>query len=182
MKKLIISFLAICFVLLAITPFVGNIDEANAFVGEPTCAPNDGCLPSCFIDFGVDDPDCLPGCVVDGSAGLIPCGRSCDDGLTAMDEAAPCTLCHAILMSQLIVEFLLKMAGIASVIVIALGGFLYMFAAGSQGLIGTAKSMLKSVLIGFILVFIAWILIDTIMLTFGYIDPLGYGKWHVINC
>ncbi|MCK5491100.1 MAG: hypothetical protein KAI67_04620 [Candidatus Pacebacteria bacterium] len=182
MKKFIKTFLVVCFVLLTATFFAGNVDEAHAvFLGEPTCAANDGCLPSCLVDFGVDDPDCLPGCVVDGSAGLIPCGRSCDDGLTAMDEAAPCTLCHGILMSQLIVEFLLKMAGIASVLAIALGGFLYMFAAGSQGLTSTAKSILKSVLIGFILVFIAWVLIDTIMTTFGYIDPLG-GEWHVMDC
>jgi len=181
MKNIIKVFLTLLFVVLIIFPFVGNISEVHAGVSTPTCANGDGCLPSCLVDFGFEDPDCLPGCEVSGTAGLIPCGRSCDDTDTAWEEDQPCTLCHLILMSQLIIEFMVKLAGVAAMIAIAIGGFLYMFAAGKQGAIDTAKSMIKNVLIGFIIVFIAWALIDTVLTLFGYIDPVG-GEWYKMDC
>ncbi|MCK4918864.1 MAG: hypothetical protein KAS01_00590 [Candidatus Pacebacteria bacterium] len=175
MKKIIKAFLTLFFVVLIVSPFVGNISEVHAGIGTPTPAAGDGCLP----DTG--DPDCVAGCEVSGSAGLIPCGKSCDDPDTAWEEDQACTLCHGILMSQLIIEFLVKLAGIAAMIAIAIGGFLYMFAAGKQGAIDTAKSMIKNVLIGFIIVFIAWALIDTVLTMFGYIDPIG-GEWYEMDC
>ncbi len=176
MKSIIKIFLIFLIFFSVTISFVGNATEVNAGVGVPTCAGGDGCLPTC-----VADPDCVAGCVVDGTAGLIPCGRSCDDSTTAWNESEDCTLCHGILMSQLIIEFLVKLAGVAAMIAIAIGGFLYMFAAGNQGAIDTAKSVIKNVLIGFILVFIAWALIDTILTMFGYIDPVG-GDWYEMDC
>ena len=84
-------------------------------------------------------------------------------------------------MGQLIIEFLVRLAGAAAMIAIAIGGFLYVFAAGRTEMITKAKSMIKYVLIGFIVIFIAWAVVDSILTTTGYIDPLG-GDWHVIKC
>ncbi len=121
-------------------------------------------------------------CVVQAdTAGLVPCGKEFNDPATAWNECDSCTLCRLILMGQLIIEFLVKMAAIAALVSIAFGGFLYVFAVGSQGTIGTAKSMIKYTLLGFVIVFIAWALINTIIATTGYIDPLG-GNWYAINC
>ncbi len=181
MKNIIKVFLTLLFVFFAMFPFIGNISEVNAGIGTPTPAAGDGCLP----DTG--DPDCVnmgvPGACpnIDDTAGLIPCGRNYNDLDTTWDECAPCNLCSVILMSQLIIEFMVKLAGVAAMIAIAIGGFLYMFAAGKQGAIDTAKSMIKYVLIGFIIVFIAWALIDTVLTMFGYIDPIG-GEWYEIDC
>jgi len=84
-------------------------------------------------------------------------------------------------MGQLIIEFFVKMAAIAALVFIALGGLLYVFAIGSSSLIEKAKSMIKYTLIGFVVIFIAWALINTIIATTGYSDPMG-GEWYVINC
>ncbi len=182
MKKINKIFLALLAISFVVLPLIGFSHNASAVLGTPTCAPNNGCLPSCLVDTGIADPDCLPGCEVSGSGGLIPCGKSCDDPDTAdWEEDKPCNLCSMVLMGQLIIEFLLKIAAVAAVLSIAAGGFLYMFAAGNQGTIEKAKSMIKYVLIGFLIVFIAWALIDTILVMFGYIDPIG-GEWYSINC
>src|SRR5680860_288791 len=128
MKNIIKAFLILFIIISVIAPSMGNVTEVDAAIGVPTPAANDGCLPD------TNDPDCDPNCVVDGSAGLIPCGRNCDDrDTTYTNESDDCTLCHGMLMGQLIIEFMVKIAGIAAMIAIAIGGFLYMFAIGNQG-------------------------------------------------
>ena len=121
-------------------------------------------------------------CVVKAdTAGLVPCGKGFDDPATTWNECNPCNFCYLILMGQLIIEFFVKMAAIAALVSIAFGGFLYVFSIGSQNTIEKAKSMIKYTLIGFVVIFIAWALINTIIATTGYSDPMG-GEWYVINC
>jgi hypothetical protein len=61
------------------------------------------------------------------------------------------------------------------------GGFLHISAAGSQETIKKAKSIIKYAIIGFIVIFLAWSIIDSVLAMAGYIDPIG-GEWHAINC
>ena len=152
--------------------------NANVVLGAPTCASGDGCKPSCAADL-----DCDPAtCSISGSGGLIPCGKSCDDpDTTKWDERDPCTLCHLILMGQLIIEFLVRMAAIFALLAIIGGGLVYIFSIGSASTIEKAKGIIKYALLGFVVVFIAWAVIGTILTSMGYIDPLG-GDWHMMDC
>ena len=120
-----------------------------------------------------------PDCATEG--GLIPCGRSCNDPGTGRNECVDCTLCHLILMGQLIIEFLVKMAAIFAILALVGGGLVYVFAAGNQGTIEKAKTMIKYALLGFVVVFIAWAVISSILATMGYIDPIG-GEWYMMDC
>jgi streptogramin lyase len=113
--------------------------------------------------------------------GLVPCGREDDDGSTPWVESDPCTFCHLILMTQLIIEFLVKLAGIVAMLAIALGGLLYIFSAGNQSRMESAKTGIKYALIGFVIIFIAWAVVGTLLAMLGYIDPLN-GEWYVVNC
>lgn len=185
MKKTNKIFLTLFAIIFFAMPLLGFSHNANAQLGTPTCASGDGCLPfpACggTAPYGAD-LDCNPStCSISGIGGLIPCGKNCDDPDTTWVETKPCNLCKMILMGQLIIEFLLKISAVAAILAIALGGMLYVFAAGSQGTIEKAKSMIKYVIVGFIIVFIAWALVDTILVMFGYIDPIG-GEWYSINC
>jgi len=155
-----------------------NFSDAKAAFSTPTCGGGDGCNFSCYAA----DPDCTPAtCSIAGSGGFIPCGKSCDDPDTAWDERSACNLCSLFLMGQLVIEFMVKLSGIAALVAIAIGGFMYVFAAGSTSAIEKAKSMIKYTLLGFVVVFVAWAIIDSILATAGYIDPLT-GDWYVMEC
>lgn len=150
--------------------------SAFALTAFGTCAVGDSCVIGCTPP----DPDCACD-IVPGSAGLIPCGKAMNDPSTDWNECDACTLCSLILMGQLIIEFLVKITAVLALIMITFSGLLYMFAAGSSGAIEKAKSMMKYALLGFVLVFIAWAMIDSILITMGYIDPMG-GEWYVVDC
>ena len=135
----------------------------------------------CTLGCTPPDPNCAVCQDVPNSAGLIPCGKSINDPDTDWDECAACTPCSLILMGQLIIEFLVKIAAILALLSIALAGFFYIFAAGNVGAIEKAKSIMKYTLLGFVLVFIAWAVVDSMLITMGYIDPIG-GEWYVVDC
>ena len=112
--------------------------------------------------------------------GLVPCGRICDVSSTPYREDQPCTVCHLVLMMQLIMDFLFKIAAVVAAFFIAASGTMYIVSAGRPELLSLSKTTFKTTLLGFILVFIAWVLVNTILTMFGYIDPLGDGNWHII--
>jgi hypothetical protein len=178
-SRVFIILIAVIFAVLSL----GNFSySANAAFGPPTSAGGDGCLPD-----PPGDPDCVDRGVPDkcpkiaGSAGLIPCGRDYNDPDTDWDECEPCDFCLMILSGQLIIEFLFKIAAVIAVFSIVLGGFLYIAAAGNQGIMEKAKSTIKYVLLGFLVVLIAWAVVDSILAMSGYIDPIG-GEWYAMNC
>lgn len=116
---------------------------------------------------------------VEGSGGLIPCGRHTNDPSTPWNECQSCDLCGIVLMGQLTVEFMVKIAAIAANLAIIFAGLLYIFAAGQTALIAQSKSVMKYTLLGFIVIFAAWVIVDTLLTMLGYIDPLE-GAWYTI--
>ena len=112
--------------------------------------------------------------------GLIPCGRSCDVSTTGYIEDQPCTLCHLILMAQLIIDFLVKLAAVAAAFFISVAGYYYIFASGQSEKIALAKKTFTGALIGFLIILISWIAVDSTLVMFGYIDPLENDEWHVM--
>ncbi len=112
--------------------------------------------------------------------GLVPCGRECDVTTTSYHEDAPCTICHLILMMQLIMDFLFKIAAVVAAFFIAASGTMYIFSAGRPEMLSLAKTTFKLTLLGFGLIFTAWILVNTILTMFGYIDPLENNEWHIM--
>jgi hypothetical protein len=113
------------------------------------------------------------------SAGLVPCGKSINDPGTNWNECDACGPCSLILMMQLVIEFLVRISGIFATLAIILGGFVYVLAGGVSSIISKAKSMIKYSLVGFITILIAWVVIDSILTTMGYIDPMD-GVWYAI--
>lgn len=114
---------------------------------------------------------------IEGSGGLVPCGKSINDPSTNWNECSPCGPCSLILMIQLIIEFLVRIAAVITVLSIVVGGFIYVAAAGRANIITKAKSIIKYALVGFIIVFVAWVVVDSILATMNYIDPMG-GEWY----
>ena len=59
-------------------------------------------------------------------------------------------------------NFSVAAVGIIAVVMIMVGGFMYVAAAGDAGKIGTAKGYIGSSIIGLVLVFTSYILLNTI--------------------
>src|SRR3989338_2975112 len=113
--------------------------------------------------------------------GLVPCGRSIDEPTTGINESDPCQLCHIFVLFENIVNFLLlgdPLNGVLpivldiAIIMIVWAGLMFMFAymgGGGPGGINKAKSLLTSVLIGLLIVYGGWIVVNTILVAFDII-------------
>lgn len=113
---------------------------------------------------------------IPGSAGLIPCGQNINDPDTAWNECDECGLCSMVLMGQITISFFIKIAAFAATLAICFAGYVYIFALGKPDLVKLAKEMIKFSLIGLCIIFLAWTIVDGVLSTLGYIDPLG-GSW-----
>lgn len=113
------------------------------------------------------------------SAGLIPCGRHINDPATSWDECEKCDFCSLALSLQLVINFLLKIVGVAAFLAIVLGQLLAMTAVGQTDMMVKIKSVLWQALLGFAYVVAAWIVVNAILAAVGYTDPLE-GEWYTV--
>jgi len=114
--------------------------------------------------------------------GLVPCGRSCDDPCTKECECAPCTLCHLFVLFKRIVDFLtLNIIFPLAVLMIVVGGVMFLTAGGDPGRIGGAKKILTATVIGLAIILAAWLIVDTVI---TFLTPAGspFQNWSTINC
>ncbi|MFA6097086.1 MAG: hypothetical protein WC788_05655 [Candidatus Paceibacterota bacterium] len=128
-------------------------------------------LSNLQVIYGSEDP------VTTG--GLVSCGRKWDDPKTPIREDAPCDLCHIIYLANLVMNYLMSFVGIISVLALIIVGYLFITSAGDPQKRKDAKNRLKWVLVGFVIVFLAWLIVDFLFAVWGYLDPMG-GKWFVV--
>jgi hypothetical protein len=117
--------------------------------------------------------------VMEGSAGLIPCGKKMDDPSTEWNECDKCDFCSIPLSLQLITEFLVKIAGIVALLAIVLGQLIAMTSAGAADMMVKIKSVLWSAVLGFVYTLAAWVVVNAILAAIGYTDPMG-GEWYTM--
>ncbi len=125
--------------------------------------------------------------LISQAAGLVPCGG----------EAEPrCQLCHFFVLFKNVVDFLLtKIIPPLAVLMIAIGGFMYVFAyigpsialpgggKGGPALLSQAKKLIVSVIFGLLIIFAAWIIVNTFFQLIGVADWTGLkAGWWQINC
>jgi hypothetical protein len=113
--------------------------------------------------------------LISRAAGLVPCGG---------ERENPCTLCDFFLMFQGIVNFFLfNIVLIVAVLMLVIGGFLFFFAGGSPSSLSRAKSVITSTVIGLIIIYTAWLIINTFFVIIGVSDWTGLaGGWFKIDC
>ena len=116
------------------------------------------------------------------TGGLMPCGRDWDDPATTWTDSDPCTLCHLIILASEIINFLMGLVAVVALLALIIGGLLYVKTAGDAGLITVAKQNINKIFSGFVIIFIAWLIVNVIMVLFGFTDPLGDASWQVFSC
>lgn len=116
------------------------------------------------------------------TGGLVPCGRKVDDFTTAIDETAPCTLCHFFVLIKRIVDFLLgSILFPILVLLMIIGGTLLLTAGGSESRIRQGKDIIRTAIIATIIALCAWLIIDTVIV---FLTPATspLQSWHTITC
>jgi hypothetical protein len=123
------------------------------------------------------------------AAGLVPCGGP--------GEPA-CQFCHFFVLFKNVIDFLLNVIVIPlGVLMIAIGGFMFVFAylfpdmilpgslnvKGGSALLMQAKRVIMSAIFGLVIIFAAWIIINTFFQVIGVADWTGLkGGWWKIEC
>ena len=126
-------------------------------------------------------------------AGVVPCGLSQDDPNQEGNQAVPCQFCHLFVLFKNIVDFFLfKIIPPLAALMIAIAGFMYIFAyfgggeiggKGGPGLLSQANKLLMSVVWGLLIIFGAWIFVNTFFMLIGVADWTGLkAGWWQINC
>jgi hypothetical protein len=116
--------------------------------------------------------DSIPGTTESG--GIIQCGRPGQN---------MCTLCDMIAGINTIIQYLMKIAIGAALLAIAIGGIMYIVSAGDPGLVENAKTTIKNAVIGFIIIFAGYIIINTTIVYLGTKSGMGINaQWGVFTC
>ena len=92
------------------------------------------------------------------TGGLVPCGVTCN-----------CTITNFFIMLANIYGFIVwYIATPLAVLALTIGGIFILISAGNPNLMGKGKQILYAGIIGLILVFCSWLIIDTILFIIGY--------------
>lgn len=105
---------------------------------------------------------------------IVPCGTS---------TTPPCNFCHIFKLINNIFEYILTcLAPVMAAFMLVIGGF-YLLAAGpSPEKVGKAKSVVTATVIGLVIVFIAWVFLNTFLEMIGVQEWTGLETWWEIKC
>jgi len=136
------------------------------------------------------------------AAGLVPCGGCIEYNTdrTCKTSEPACQLCHFFVLFKNVVNFLLKyILSPLAIIMLMIGGFMYVFAylnpsealfgrKGGPALISQAKKLIISVVVGIIVLFLAWGIVNVIFQMLGVAEWTGLkagnwwnGNWWDVN-
>jgi hypothetical protein len=115
--------------------------------------------------------------------GLVPCGN--------LGQPA-CNLCHGLEISNRIVTFFLApsvynggfaLVPLLGVLFLAVGGFLLLIGGlGNPRIFSRGRTIIFAVIIGLLIVYGAWVAVNTIFTLFGATSFNGTGQWWQITC
>jgi len=95
-----------------------------------------------------------------------------------------CTPCHLFAMVDGIIDLiLLKIVPPVATILFLVGGISFYLAAGNPEHLSKAKSIMLSAVIGLVIIYTSWIIINKTLEATGVADWVGFGQgWYQIQC
>ncbi len=103
--------------------------------------------------------------------GLVPCGGEGED---------KCQMCHFVQLGQRILEWFILVSASIIAVMFAWGGFEWVMSGGNTGKIQKGKDKMINALIGFLIILGAYLVVNTIMVTF--VDQSVVSNWNSIQC
>ena len=124
------------------------------------------------------------------TSGLITCGlEPFLNPDTAKSEIALCSVCDLISLAQnLLNKALTYFAAPLAALMLGYGGFLMVIAGirgGNPQAFTQGKKVLTNAIIGIVILFCSWLMIDTLLKSIGaydYASGKKFGPWNVIEC
>ncbi|MEI7891162.1 MAG: pilin [bacterium] len=116
----------------------------------------------------------VPGTTIDNS-GIIKCGRPGQE---------MCTLCDLIAGMNNIIQYLMKIAVGVALLAMTIGGVMYVISAGDGNMTGMAKKAITNAAIGFVIIFAAYLIINTLINYIGTKPGMGINitSWGNFTC
>jgi len=104
---------------------------------------------------------------------IVPCGGASN----------PCQFCHIFVLINNIINFILTcLTPIAAGLMLIIGGFYFLAAGPSPEKVSQAKSIITAAVIGIVIIFVAWVFLNTFLDAIGVAEWTGLGTWWKINC
>ncbi|MCX6791242.1 MAG: hypothetical protein NTV62_03580 [Candidatus Gribaldobacteria bacterium] len=174
--KIIFSVLAVLFLL--ISPGVSLAWESYV-INECPWIGGDGLFAKAKT---LDTTKCTPKVVC--YEGMVPCGKPLTYVASRATPASPeqcktaatygaqimvyCTFCHAFLMINSIINFiLLRLVPPVTVLMIVIGGVMFFLGGASANMVQKGKTLMRNVMIGIFLIYGAYILVGSVLAIFG---------------
>lgn len=161
---------------------------------EPECSPDKPCPEgqACTADgtCSCTATSCPKGeiCTSSGTCGeptnkeygLVPCGGPLyDENGNIAGQDYECTLKHVFILLHDVVDFLIfVIAPILATLMIVYGGIRILTAGGSPGQVSKGKNILTWAVIGYLVILLAWITVNTLFTFIGLAEWLGPDKWQ----
>ena len=102
-------------------------------------------------------------------------------------EGSSCSACHLVDMANIIIKWILGMVFLVFAVLMVHAGFGLVTSGGNPSALSAAKAKLTNALVGIVIVFSAWLIVNTIMVklvsdgtTPGNIT--GWGPWSQVEC
>lgn len=107
------------------------------------------------------------------AAGLVPCGTG---------NNPPCTLCHLVVGVKGIMDWGMNVMTFFAIAIIVAMAIVYIVSAGNSGMMTTAKTGIKTTLIGFAIMLGSWVIVNFFMLTLAN-NGIGHAtSWNTFTC
>ena len=107
--------------------------------------------------------------------GLVPCGGEGQDS---------CKLCHLFVLLDNIIDFVLfTIVPVLAIFMIVIGGFLFLTSSGDPQNIQRGRDILRTTVLGLVLIFVAWLIVNLLFTLIGVADWTGLQEgWFSIEC
>ncbi len=112
--------------------------------------------------------------------GLVPCGQTYDNPQTPWNEREPCQIKHFFLLIKIILDFIFtRIIPLGLVLLTLATGAMFYFSLGGKVIpIMRIKRMWKYAIIGILLTFFAWSLVNLILKLAGFNIGI-FGNWYL---
>lgn len=125
-------------------------------------------------------------------AGIVPCGTEWDRTVTPPKLLNPCQFCHFFVLINNIIIFLLfphpdinnniPLIPTVAALMFVISGFYLLIAGPNPELFSKGKAILTATVIGLIVVFVAWVFLNTFLDFLNVAEWTGLKTWWQIKC